>query len=446
MSTPTTHTQDHSYHKNTLKFLTAGSVDDGKSTLIGRLLLDSKAILADQLSGIQHKLSSDESYDLAKLTDGLQAEREQGITIDVAYRYFTTPARKFIIADAPGHEQYTRNMITAASSSDAVVILVDVTKLDWESPTLELLPQTRRHTLLANLLNVPSILFAINKLDAVKDPDAAFVNVKKALETFAQQANIKIAHIVPISALKGLNITSKNPDYAGKVLCENVYKGPSLLEALTDIPCEIHNDKQEFYFPVQYVQKLVQTHNVTSTQHGQRIFWGRIAAGTVKTGDSIIIQPSKLHVKVSKIFADALQGELNKASVGQSVGLILDQEADVSRGDWLTTPNAPDLQKEVKATLAWLDDEPLVIGRAYWLKHGHRWIKTKVSSIHHRLNIHTLAKEDADTLEKNGIGEVTLTLQQPIPVLPYTLAREVGSAILVDTATNSTAGAVLFEK
>ncbi|OUI78600.1 sulfate adenylyltransferase [Commensalibacter intestini] len=433
-------------NKHTLKFLTAGSVDDGKSTLIGRLLLDSKAILADQLSGIQHKLADDESYDLARLTDGLQAEREQGITIDVAYRYFTTPERKFIIADAPGHEQYTRNMVTAASSSDAAVILVDVTKLNWEDEVVELLPQTRRHTLLANLLKVPSILFAINKLDAIKDPDTAFINVKRALEKFTKQANVTITDIIPISALKGLNITARNADKHGKILCEKVYNGPSLLEALTALPSHVHSNTQELHFPVQFVQKLQEAHDGSSTQHGRRIFWGRIAAGSVKVGDQLTVQPSGAKAKVSKILANALQEELSEASTGHSVGLILDQEIDVSRGDWLiaSTTSAAG-QKEVKATLAWLDDEPLVVGRAYWLKHGHRWIKTKVSAIEHHLNIHTLETESAENLEKNSIGEVSLILQQPIPVLAYNDAKDVGAAILVDTATNRTAGAVLFK-
>ncbi|MDI2091413.1 sulfate adenylyltransferase subunit 1 [Commensalibacter oyaizuii] len=432
-------------NKHTLKFLTAGSVDDGKSTLIGRLLLDSKAILADQLSGIQHKLSDDESYDLARLTDGLQAEREQGITIDVAYRYFTTPDRKFIIADAPGHEQYTRNMVTAASSSDAAVILVDVTKLNWEAENVELLPQTRRHTLLANLLKVPSILFAINKLDAIKDPDTAFINVKRALEKFSQQANITITDIIPISALKGLNIITRNTDKNGNILCEKVYHGPSLLEALTKLPSHTASSTQAFHFPVQFVQKLQDTYDGSSTQHGRRIFWGRIAAGSVKTGDELVVQPSGAKAKVSKIFANALQEELQTASTGTSVGLVLDQEIDISRGDWLITPPANNQHKEAKATLAWLDDEPLIVGRAYWLKHGHRWIKTKVAAVNYHLNIHTLETELAENIEKNGIGEVSLILQQPIPILPYNDAKDVGAAILVDTATNRTAGAVLFK-
>lgn len=429
------------YH--TLKFLTAGSVDDGKSTLIGRLLLDSKAILADQLSGIQHKFSTDKSYDLARLTDGLQAEREQGITIDVAYRYFTTPQRKFIIADAPGHEQYTRNMVTAASNSDAAIVLVDATKLKWQSEEVELLPQTRRHTLLANLLNVPSILFAINKLDAIQNPDIAFLHIKQALENFAQQANIAITHIIPISALKGYNIISTQTDSHSYRLCEKVYQGPSLLEALTELPSQEYTTKGNFYFPVQYVQKLSSTsHN--PIQHGQRIFWGRIAAGIIKPHDTITVQPSGLKAQIIKIFADASPKELPHAKAGQSIGLILDQEIDISRGDWLTSPSILPLQKEIQATLAWLDDEPLMVGRPYWLKHGHRWIKAKVSTIQNHLNIQNLEKEPAQDLQKNSIGQISLSLQQPIPNLSYIDAKEVGSAILVDTATNRTAGAVLF--
>lgn len=432
----------HSHH--TLKFLTAGNVDDGKSTLIGRLLLDSKAILADQLSGIQQQFSTDRSYDLARLTDGLQAEREQGITIDVAYRYFTTPTRKFIIADAPGHEQYTRNMVTAASNSDAAVILVDATKLNWEMENVDLLPQTRRHTLLANLLKVPSLLFAINKLDAVKNPDIAFVHIKKALKKFTQEANIPVTHIIPISALKGYNIISTIADNERYRLCENVYHGPCLLDALTELPSQQHIVKCPLYFPVQYVQKLSETQS-SPTQHGQRIFWGKIAAGTVEPENEIIVQPSGLKAKIAKIFADALQNEIPCAEAGKSVGLILDREIDISRGDWITSPSISPLQKEVQATLAWLDDEPLIIGRLYWLKHGHRWIKAKISSIHNHLNIHNLEKEPAKDLQKNSIGQVSLTLQQPIPVLPYNQAKDVGAAILVDTATNRTAGAVLLQ-
>lgn len=435
--------QTHNLQKHTLKFLTAGSVDDGKSTLIGRLLLDSKAILADQLSGIKHKFSTDNSYDLARLTDGLQAEREQGITIDVAYRYFTTPKRKFIIADAPGHEQYTRNMVTAASNSDAAIILVDATKLKWQSEEVELLPQTRRHTLLAHLLKVPSILFAINKLDVIEDSDTAFLHIKKALEKFTQQAKIEIRHIIPISALKGYNITSKEADEHNYILCKKVYQGPSLLEALTELPSQHHTTASNFYFPVQYVQKLVSNHP-NPTAHGQRIFWGRIAAGSIKPNDIITVQPSGLNAKIIKIFADASQTELPSADAGHSVGLILDQEIDISRGDWLTSPSIASLQKEVKATLAWLDDEPLVVGRPYWLKHGHRWIKAKVSTIQNHLNIQTLAKEPAKDLQKNSIGQIVLMLQYPIPVLSYEDGKMVGSAILVDTATNHTAGAILL--
>ncbi len=442
MTSSSQHSVSHSHH--TLKFLTAGSVDDGKSTLIGRLLLDSKAILADQLFGIQQQFSTNHSYDLAKLTDGLQAEREQGITIDVAYRYFATPTRNFIIADAPGHDQYTRNMVTAASNSDAAVILVDATKLNWEMENVDLLLQTRRHTLLANLLKVPSILFAINKLDAVKDPDSAFLHIKTALEKFTQQANISITHIIPISALKGYNIISTKADKQNYSLCKKVYQGPSLLDALTELPSQQHTVKSPLYFPVQYVQKLSDS-KTNPTQHGQRIFWGKIAAGTVKPQDEIVIQPSGLKAKIAKIFADALQNEIAYAEAGKSVGLILDQEIDTSRGDWITSPSIPPLQKEVYATLAWLDDEALIIGRLYWLKHGHRWIKAKISSIHNHLNIHNLEKEPVKDLQKNSIGQVSLILQHPIPVLSYNQAKEVGSAILVDTATNRTLGAVLLQ-
>lgn len=426
---------------HTLRFLTAGSVDDGKSTLIGRLLLDSRAILADQLTGIQQKATSDDSYDLARLTDGLQAEREQGITIDVAYRYFTTPNRKFIIADAPGHEQYTRNMVTAASNSDAAVILVDATKLHWDKQPVELLSQTRRHALLAHLLRVPFLIFAINKLDAVSDPDTAFINVSKALQEFALQAGLQIAHIIPISALTGANVIDNKTQDGRASLCADIYHGPTLLQALTELPACLDDVDGHFYFPVQYVQKQAQQHTPEANQYGQRIFWGKVASGTVKKGDLVTIQPSGQQARISKILHNALGEELPQATSGKSIGIVLDKEIDISRGDWLTHGVTEPLHKEIKANLAWLDDEPLVIGRAYWLKHGHRWVKAKISAIHHQLNIKTLETEPAHQLQANSIGEVRLQLQQALPLVSYNQSRTLGAFILVDSASNHTSGA-----
>jgi sulfate adenylyltransferase subunit 1 len=262
-----------------LKFITCGSVDDGKSTLIGRLLVDTKAVLQDHLAGVQRQGETD----LALLTDGLSAEREQGITIDVAYRYFNTEDRKFIIGDAPGHEQYTRNMVTAASSADAAVVLVDATKLDWKNAALELLPQTRRHSLLCHLLRVPSIVFAINKLDAVADSALAFAHISAALNKFAAAAEIPVKAIVPISALKGWNVVeaghSDTPDWCG-------YTGPTLLQILEQLPSTPAEVDQAFAFPVQWVEKF---HSSSDTSQGRRVFWGRVATGSVQVGQEIRI-------------------------------------------------------------------------------------------------------------------------------------------------------------
>jgi sulfate adenylyltransferase subunit 1 len=255
---------------STLKFITCGSVDDGKSTLIGRLLVDSKAVLQDQLAGV----SKSGTADLALFTDGLSAEREQGITIDVAYRYFSTPTRKFIIGDAPGHEQYTRNMVTAASSADAAVVLVDATKLDWKNPALTLLPQTRRHSLLVHLLRVPSIVFAINKLDAVTDSALALENISAALAQFASEAGISIVATVPISALDGSNVVEKNDAFP-------TYTGDSLLSILERLPSAASENLLPLSFPVQWVEKFSES---ADTHQGRRIFWGRIATGSVQVG------------------------------------------------------------------------------------------------------------------------------------------------------------------
>ena len=265
-----------------LRFITCGSVDDGKSTLIGRLLVDSKAVLQDQLAGVQRAGETD----LALLTDGLSAEREQGITIDVAYRYFQTPQRKFIIGDTPGHEQYTRNMVTAASTADAAVLLVDALKLDWENPQLTLLPQTRRHALLVQLLRVPSMVFAVNKLDAVADPARAFDNICQALRSFAMQAGITIAALVPVSALKGWGIVQAGAP-AGALWPD--YQGPGLLELLEGLPATPVDTQLPLSFSVQWVEKQ---HDSGITEQGRRIFWGRVGTGKIGQGAHVRLFPS----------------------------------------------------------------------------------------------------------------------------------------------------------
>ncbi|WP_343594213.1 GTP-binding protein [Paracidovorax wautersii] len=434
-------------HQSALKFITCGSVDDGKSTLIGRLLVDSRAVLQDHLAGVTRGGETD----LALLTDGLSAEREQGITIDVAYRYFATETRKFIIGDAPGHEQYTRNMVTAASSADAAVVLVDATKLDWKNPQLALLPQTRRHSLLVNLLRVPSLVFAVNKLDAVEDPALAFTHIRAALAAFAGAAGIAVRATVPVSALKGWNVVDPHAGWCG-------YEGPSLLQILESLPGTPADTALPLAFPVQWVEKFSSS---ADTSQGRRVFWGRVAAGSVAPGTAVQIFPSGQLATVAQVLDHARRP--GDVAAGTSAGIILDREVDVSRGDWLlAAPAAPaeaaaddDFgdtpaaaspwpgQRELRTTVAWMDDEPLVAGRVYWALHGHRWVKAKVRRVVHRLDINTLAEEEATQLDPNAIGHVELLLQEALPAAPFSQARVLGSLILVDTASHKTAGAVL---
>ncbi len=442
-----------------LRFITCGSVDDGKSTLIGRLLLDSRAVLQDHLAGVTRGGTAD----LALLTDGLQAEREQGITIDVAWRYFATEARKFIIGDAPGHEQYTRNMVTAASQADAAVVLVDATKLDWRNPALALLPQTRRHTLLLDLLRVPSIVFAINKLDAVDDPALAYTHIRAALLDFARASGITPTAIVPISALEGWNVVDFEHAHAG--WCG--YQGASLLQVLEQLPTTPADCALPLALPVQWVEKFSAS---ADTTRGRRVFWGRVAAGQVREGMEVQVFPSGHMARVAQVLDTVRTPQAVRA--GHSAGVVLDREVDVSRGDWImaapaaaVTPQAPQgestddfdtpaapaaapvwpARRDFTATLAWMDDEPLQPGRVYWALHGHRWVKAKVQRILHRLDIHTLAAQEATQLEPNAIGQVQLLLQEPIPAAPFAQARVLGSLILVDTASHRTAAAVLVQ-
>jgi sulfate adenylyltransferase subunit 1 len=418
----------HLSNLSTLKFITCGSVDDGKSTLIGRLLIDSKAVLQDQLAGV----SKSGTADLAQFTDGLSAEREQGITIDVAYRYFSTPTRKFIIGDAPGHVQYTRNMVTAASSADAAVVLVDATKLDWQNPGLQLLPQTRRHSLLVHLLRVPSVVFAINKLDAVPDANLAFKNISAALAAFAQDAGIDVAATVPISALNGSNVVEKSDAFTA-------YTGDSLLDILEQLPSAQSETQLPLSFPVQWVEKFSSS---SDTSQGRRVFWGRVATGGVQVGQDITVLPSGQTAKVAQVLDHARKP--HSVLAGLSAGIVLDREVDVSRGDWLLTPGAFVPSRTIRATVAWMDDVPLVAGRTYWALHGHRWVKAKVARITHRLNVDTLAEEDATELAPNEIGDIDINLQEPLATLPYQQSKTLGALILVDTASHKTSGAVLI--
>jgi sulfate adenylyltransferase subunit 1 len=435
--------------QSALRFITCGSVDDGKSTLIGRLLVDSRSVLQDQLANV----SKSGEADLAQFTDGLSAEREQGITIDVAYRYFNTANRKFIIGDAPGHEQYTRNMVTAASSADAAVVLVDATKLQWQDAAMNLLPQTRRHSLLCHLLRVPSIVFAVNKLDALgDDATQAFANISVALKRFAQAADIEVTTIVPVSALKGHNVVESVDGWCG-------YTGPSLLDVLELLPVTTAETELPLAFPVQWVEKFSASRD---TSQGRRVFWGRVGAGIAQVGQTIKVLPSGQTATVAQVLGHTRTPRTVPA--GHSAGIVLDREVDVSRGDWLLAiePALPDAassdddfesqpppvglaaSREISGTVAWMDDEPLVAGRVYWALHGHRWVKARVKRVIHRLDINTLAEEDAASLPANSIGHVELLLQDGIAARPYEQSRVLGALVLVDTASHRTAGALLI--
>ncbi len=417
-----------------LRFLTAGSVDDGKSTLIGRLLYDSRAILADQLDTLE-KRAAGAPIDLSLLTDGLEAEREQGITIDVAYRYFATKQRKFIIADAPGHEQYTRNMVTAAAGSDAAVVLVDITKLDTHAVPVKLLAQTRRHALLAQLLRVPSIVFAINKLDASDDPAQAYEAVRAALLDFADEAKMEVAGIIPVSALRGDNVTQP--------LDAAWYQGPSLLQLLESLPTAQERTVGELLIPVQYVARDGGS-DKSGVGDQPRTLWGRIAHGTVRAGDEVQLFPSRQKAIVAEV---RVAGDLvDFAEAGQSAGLSLDRQLDVSRGDWIATPGTVRETNRFSATLAWLDTEPAVIGRKYSVRHGNRWVQARIKAIESRLDIHSLQATDAHELAVNEIGHVVIETQQPLPVEAYASNRVGGSLIIVDPASNRTSGALLVKE
>jgi sulfate adenylyltransferase subunit 1 len=425
MSTPQVQVKDH----RALRFLTAGSVDDGKSTLIGRLLFDSRAILADQLDTLE-KRAAGAPIDLSLLTDGLEAEREQGITIDVAYRYFATKQRKFIIADAPGHEQYTRNMVTAAAGSDAAVVLVDITKLDTRASPMPLLAQTRRHALLAHLLRVPNIVFAVNKLDAVADPAQAFAATRTALLAFAQQAGIAVAGVIPVSALRGDNVTQP--------LAADWYDGPSLLQLLEALPALQERKDGDLLIPVQYVSREGE-----GTGNQPRTLYGRVAHGRVKGGDTVQVFPSNQTAVVAEV---RLAGDVvDVVEAGQSAGVVLDRQLDVSRGDWIATPQTIHETQRFSATLAWLDTEPAVIGRKYWVRHGNRWVQARITAIESRLDIHTLEAIDAHQLAVNEIGHVIVETQQALPVESYQSNRVGGSLIIVDPASNRTSGALLVK-
>ena len=405
-----------------LRFLTCGSVDDGKSTLIGRLLFDSKAILADTLNAIT-KTSERRgmaAVDLSLLTDGLQAEREQGITIDVAYRYFSTGRRKYIVADAPGHEQYTRNMVTAASTANLAIILIDARK--------GLLTQTRRHSYIAHLVGIPHIVVAINKMDLVDHSAARFEEIKKEYLAFAQQLGINDIRFIPMSALNGDMIVDRGEQM-------NWYQGPTLFEILEAAPVAHSERDERLRFPVQYVCRPQ-----TEEFHDFRGYMGRIESGEVAVGDMVTVLPAGHTSRVKEI--RILDQHLPHAFAEQSVTLLLEDEIDISRGDMIVrAAEAPRIDKQFDAMLCWLGDAPLDINRKYLLRHTTRETKMMIAGIHYRLNINTLVQNASNHLVTNDIARVSFKLAQPICVDRYVENRATGAFIIIDESTNNTVGA-----
>jgi sulfate adenylyltransferase subunit 1 len=408
--------------KDLLRFSTAGSVDDGKSTLIGRLLYDTQSVYDDQLSSIQGKgTTAPGQIDFALLTDGLRAEREQGITIDVAYRYFSTPRRKFIIADTPGHEQYTRNMATGASTADAAVVLIDASK--------GVLIQSRRHAYIASLLRVRHILVAVNKMDLIGYDQARFDAIERDFSAVLDQiaadtGNPVEATFVPVSALAGDNIVHGS-------IAMRWYDGPSLLELLESLPTSQDTRTAPFRFPVQRVLR---------PDHTFRGFAGQIASGTVRPGDTITVLPSGRSAEVERIVT--WDGDLSEARAPLSVSLVLNRELDISRGDLLVSAQTPaTIARRIMAALVWMDQRPLDCSRRYLLKHTSQTVPAFVAAIDHRTDIGTLMHEPAETLEMNGIGVATLNLLRPIAFDPYGQTRSTGAFILIDPETNATVAA-----
>ena len=408
-----------------LRFLTCGSVDDGKSTLIGRLLFDTKTILADTLNAIE-KTSAKRglgAVDLSLLTDGLQAEREQGITIDVAYRYFSTGRRKYIIADAPGHEQYTRNMVTAASTANLAIILIDARK--------GVLTQTRRHSYLASLVGIPHLLVAVNKMDLVDYDRAVFERIKAEYLDFAARLGIKDVRFIPLSALNGDMIVDRGDSL-------NWYDGPTLLEILEDAPAAHTEQAEDFRFPVQYVCRPQDSAN--PELHDYRGFMGRVESGEIHVGDAVTVLPSGATSTVKQIELGGVA--LDQAIHEQSVTLLLADEIDISRGDLIVkSAEAPEPVKQIDAMVCWLAETPLSPARTYLVRHTTREVKAKVAKIDYRLDVNTLEQEATNGLAMNDIARVTLKLAQPIVADSYAGNRSTGAFIIIDESTNNTVGA-----
>ncbi len=406
-----------------LRLATAGSVDDGKSTLIGRLLYDTKSILADQLEAVEQASihMGSEYTNLALLTDGLRAEREQGITIEVAYRYFATPKRTFISADSPGHVQYTRNMVTGASTADVAIVLIDARK--------GVLEQSRRHAFLSSLLRIPHLVLAVNKMDLVDYDEKVFEEIRNEFRDFAAKLEVSDLTFIPVSALNGDNVVSRS---------ENMpwYEGGSLLHHIEEVHIASDRNLIDARFPVQYV---IRPHQAEF--HYYRGYAGRVAGGVLKPGDDVVVLPSGFASKIASI--DTADGPVTEAYAPMSVTISLTDEIDVSRGDMICRPNnQPVATQDLDAMVCWLTEaSTLTPGAKLAIKHTTRWARAMVKDIQYRLDINTLHRDDIHALALNEIGRVTLRTTQPLFVDEYRRNRETGSFILVDEATNNTVAA-----
>jgi len=406
-----------------LRLVTVGSVDDGKSTLIGRLLVDTKGAFEDQLLAVTRKrgAASEAQVDLALLTDGLAAEREQGITIDVAYRYFATPKRKFIMADCPGHEQYTRNMVTGASTANAAIILVDARN--------GVMPQTKRHTHILGLLNVQHVVVAVNKMDLVGFGQKIYDDIVTELSAFCSKQGVHDLTCIPVSALKGDNVAQASSAMPW-------YNGGTLLETLESLSASEANNDDPFRFPVQMVNRPQ-----TAELPDYRGFMGRVASGTISVGDAVVALPSGHRSTVKSI--DTFDGQCAQAFAPMSVTLTLNDEIDISRGDMVVRADEPQpgCEREVEVDLCWIGDEPLSVRKKYVIKHTTNSAKVLVSELVYATNIHTLEHVAADALHMNDLGRVKLKLQRPMYYDSYRKNRVTGSLIFIDPFTNNTVGA-----
>ncbi len=410
-----------------LRFITAGSVDDGKSTLIGRLLYDSKSIMIDQLEAIEKQTKNREEgdIDLALLTDGLRAEREQGITIDVAYKYFSTPKRKFIIADAPGHIQYTRNMVTGASNSDLIIILIDARH--------GVIEQTRRHSIIAALLNIPNVVVAINKMDLVDYAQDTYNNIVIDFSKVAASLGLKNVTYIPISALDGDNIVDPSTHLSW-------YDGPSLLHLLETVEVEQYSNLTKARFPVQYVIRPQ-----TEELHDYRGYAGKLISGIYKKGDKITVLPSGLQSTISAIEIGGK--EVDEAFAPQSIVLHLEDDIDISRGDVIVaSADQPKVSQDLEVLLCWMGNKPLVEGNRYLLQINSRLVKSIVKEIQYKLDVNSLEKQfEPGTIALNDIVKATIKTASPIPYDAYADLRVNGGAILIDETSNVTVGACMIQ-